>query len=186
MILSGNGYELSITGKNLTVAVTAEFERKDLSGQTSSASFAVDSTKKSVSVSLQIPFDEKELLEQIHVLAAALDEKGDPIIFSIVDDQCALAKIRQVIFAGSLRSQKAPGLLCWDVSFDLKEQNPALAKREERIQEKAAAAASTTTDGAQAVGSVDHAKVVEAAKLQGGTVSNSSGNSVTQAVSKAI
>lgn len=166
MILSGGGQNLSITGKNLKVSVSAEFQRKDISGQTSSSSFATAGNKKTVSVSLQIPTDAAGELSKLFKLAEAIDAKGDPIIYSIVDDQCDVAGIRQVIFAGSLRSQENDSLRCYDVSFELMEQKPAAAKKEERAQAKAAAAAPAAKDGEVKVGSADPDKVAEAAKLK--------------------
>lgn len=164
MILSGGGITLTITGKNLKTSVSAEFDRKDLSGQTSSASFSSGGNKaKKINVSLLIEKENGADLTRLDQAAAALDDKLDPVVYTISDDQCEVRNIRQVFFVGSLTSKESDGLQCYDVSFELQEYKSPASKKEERAQAKAVPE-TKPADGEVKVGSVDHAKVIEAAK----------------------
>lgn len=165
MILSGGGKTLTITGKNLQTNISAEFERKDMSGQTSSSSFSSGGNKpKKISASLQIPKDNSEELTRLDEAAAALDDKNDPVIYTISDDQCEARKIRQVIFIGSLTSKENENLQCYDVSFELQEYKSPSERKEERALAKAVPE-TKPADGEVQIGSVDHAKIIEAATL---------------------
>ena len=165
MILSGGDKTLTITGKNLQSNVSAEFERKDMSGQTSSSSFSSGGNKpKKVNVSLQIAKDNAEELTRLDEAAAALDDKNDPVIYTISDDQCEARKIRQVIFIGSLTSKDNESLQCYDVSFELQEYKSPSERKEERALAKAVPEPKPA-DGEIKVGSVDHTKIIEAAAL---------------------
>lgn len=167
MILAANGNETNIEtlGKNFKRSITAEFDRKDLSGQTSSSATSNAGNKpKKISVSLQIPTDESEKLTELLGLAEALDEKENPLVYTIADPLARAMKIRQVIFAGSVTAKEDGTLRVYNVSFSLQESNSVAEKREERAQAKAIPE-TPEADGEITVGSVDHAKIVEAAKV---------------------
>ncbi len=167
MILSANGSETKIEslGKNVNISVSAEFDRKDLSGQTSSSAVSSAGNKpKKVSVSLQIDINKDNNLTILMDMAEALDEKSNPVVYTVVDRQCQAMRMRQAIFAGSVQSKKDETLQVYNVNFSLQESNTVAEKREEREKAKAVPA-TPSTDGEITVGSVDHAKIVEAAKL---------------------
>ncbi|MDD5598558.1 MAG: hypothetical protein PHV82_11490 [Victivallaceae bacterium] len=168
MILSANGSETKIEtlGKNFRRSLSAEFDRKDLSGQTSSSAFSSAGNKpKKISASLQIPTSWPEKLTELWNLADALDEKENPVVYTVADELCKASKIRQVIFAGSLDVKEDDTLLVYNVNFALQEFNSAAEKREEREKEKAVPE-TPAADGEIIVGSVDHAKIEAAAKVQ--------------------
>ncbi len=166
MILSANGSETKIEslGKNVNISASAEFDRKDLSGQTSSSAVSSAGNKpKKVSVSLQIDINKDNNLTKLMDMAEALDEKSNPIVYTVVDRQCQAMRMRQVIFAGSIQSKKDDTLQVYNVNFSLQESNTVAEKREEREKAKAVPVV-PVNDGEISVGSVDHAKIVEAAK----------------------
>ena len=167
MILSANGVEVKIEslGKDLKVSATAEFDRKSLAGQTSSSAVAPAGNKpKKVSCGIKIPFDDGDNLTKLLELAEALDLKANPVVYTVADRLCQAMKMRQVIFVGSVKAQEDDTLLAYNVSFTLQESNSAAEKKEER--EKASAVPSTPkTDGEVSVGTVDHEKIVKAAKI---------------------
>jgi hypothetical protein len=164
MILSGGGKEMTLesVGKNINVTTDANFERKDLSGQSSgSATAAAGNKPKNVGVGMVIPFSGKSNLTKLLEMAEAMDDKGEPVVYTVADRLCNAAMIRQVIFIGKISYQKASGLLAWDVSFSLREYKSVGEKREERQRDKVAATAAKT-DGVTSVSSTDPAKVNDA------------------------
>ncbi len=167
MILSANGSEVKIEtlGKNVNISMSAEFDRKSLSGQTSSSAVAPEGNKpKKVSVAMVIDVGKEKNITKLLEMAEALDAKSNPIIYTIADPQCQAANIRQVIFNGSIQSKKDGSLEVYNVSFSLQESNSVAEKREEREKEKAVPVI-PPVDGEITVGSVDHAKIVQASKL---------------------
>lgn len=167
MILSANGIEVKIEtlGKNINISASAEFDRKSLSGQTSSSAVAAKGNKpKKVSVSMVIDTRKAENLTKLLEMAEALDEKNNPIIYTVADPQCQAMNIRQVIFNSGVNSKKDGTLEVYNVNFSLLESNSVAEKKEEREKAKAVPA-TPAADGEVTVGSVDHKKIVEAAKL---------------------
>ncbi|MDD5697660.1 MAG: hypothetical protein PHH77_03500 [Victivallaceae bacterium] len=166
MIISGNGSEITLesVGKNIKVRGTADFDRKDLSGQSSSTAFAAAGNKpKKVSVSLLIPMDKPEGLTTLLEMAEATDDKLMPAVYTIVDRLCAAAKIRQVVFANSVQFNESDSLRAFEVSFTLQEYKSVPEKKEDR--EKAKAAKETSqTDGEEKIASTDPGKINEAVK----------------------
>jgi len=166
MILSGNGREVTVPGKNLRISVTLDLERKDLSGQTSQCSFAGAGVKpQKVSVSLQLPVTDADKLTALAEAAKAVDKNNNPLVYAVGDNLCAAMNIREVIFNGPLRATESDGLQAYDVSFELNEYNSPAGKREQRTE---ASTAATAKDGTVPVGSTDPAKVAAAAKATSG------------------
>ncbi|MCK4982796.1 MAG: hypothetical protein KAS17_07715 [Victivallaceae bacterium] len=167
MILSANGIEVKIEtlGKNINISASAEFDRKSLSGQTSSSAVSAKGNKpKKVSVSMVIDTRKAENLTKLMEIAEALDEKNNPIIYTVADPLCQAMNIRQVIFNNSVNSKKDGTLEVYNVNFSLQESNSVAEKKEEREKEKAVLEI-PQIDGEVRVGSVDHAKIVKAAEL---------------------
>lgn len=122
MLLSAEGRELIVPGKNLAVSSTQTLERKDLSGSSGNSSFASGGNKpQSLSVSTQVPTADKAQLSILHEYAIALHPTGDPVVYDIVDDVAEVLKIRKVIFCGDMTIAKNDSLQCFDVSFELQE-----------------------------------------------------------------
>ena len=167
MILSANGNEVKIEtlGKDVTISVSAELDRKSLSGQTSSSAVSSAGNKpKKISVGLKIDVQKAGNLTKLLELAEALDSKNNPVIYTVADPQCQAMKVRQVIFMGTIGSKKDQSLEVYNVSFSLQESNSVAEKKEEREKAKAVPA-TPPAEGEVKVGSVDHKKIAEAAKL---------------------
>ena len=157
MILSGSGTEVTLEsiGKNVKISVTASFERKELSGQSSSTAFASAGNKpKKISISLQIPTEKPEGLTKLLDMAEANDDKGSPVVYAVSDPLCAAAKIRQVIFAEDIQARVNDSVRCYDVSLSLQEHQSIAEKREEREQKKVSLE-TKDADGAEKVNSSD-------------------------------
>lgn len=165
MIISGNGQEIIVEaiGKNVRIEASAEFDRKDLSGQTSSSDVSAAGNKpKRINVSLQIKTEQSENLTKVLDMAEALDPDGNPVVYTVSSPLASAMRIRQAIFDGGVRIREDDTLLCYNVSFELKEMRSVPEKKEERERAKASDGAAAT-DGEIQVGSADHKKVVEAA-----------------------
>ncbi len=164
MILSGSGTELTLEsiGKNVKISITASFERKDLSGQSSSSAFSSAGNKpKKVSVALQIPMDKSDGLTKLLDMAGADDSNGSPQVYAVSDPLCSAAKIRQVIFVDDIQARESEGLRCYDVSLTLQEHQSVAEKREERDNEKTEVQAANA-DGTEKVTSSDPEKINQA------------------------
>ncbi|WP_176013036.1 hypothetical protein [Victivallis sp. Marseille-Q1083] len=135
MLLSANGRELTVPGKNIKINSSLPLERKDLSGQGSgSATAAAGNKPQELSVSLVLPIADKTGLSELLDFATAIDDAGDPVVYDIVDELAGLLKIHQVIFSGSLDVQEHDGLRAFSVSFKLQEVRSV----SERLEENAA------------------------------------------------
>ena len=133
MKLATNKINYTVPGKNIKVAVSKNFDRKELSAQSSSTSTASSGDKPAkVKVSLQIPLTERKKYRQLVEIAQAKNSKGDPIIYEIVDNICFDHNILQVIFVGKLSCKEDNSLRCYNVSFCLQEFNSVAEKREQR------------------------------------------------------
>lgn len=135
MILSSNGIDFEIPGKNLTVSSNQNFSRSDLSGNTSGTEFVANGNKaKEISVSLVMPKKDKAKLRQLVKVAEALTAEGAPTIYTVADELCITLNIREVFFDGEMPIRESANLRAWDVSFSLKEYRSPAEKREARAQ----------------------------------------------------
>ncbi len=165
MIISGNGLELTVEsiGKNVKVEASAEFDRKDLSGQNSSSEVSAAGNKpKRIRVSMMVEKKKADNITTLLKMAEAFDSDGNPIIYTISSKISRVMQIRQAIFDGDVRVRESEGLLSFDVHFELKEMSSPAEKKEERERSKASEKVETA-DGEVQVGSANHEKVVEAA-----------------------
>lgn len=137
MILSADGKDLTVPGKNLKVSVSLQLVRKDLSGMTSGTATVTGGNKPQVvSVSTTIPTSGKTDLYNLKTAAEALDKAGDPVTYTIVDATSEAMGIRQVKFCDTMSVKENDGLRAWDVSFTLQEVRSAAEKKEERSKDK--------------------------------------------------
>lgn len=137
MLLTGNGQQLTVPGKNIKVALSQEFDRKELSGDGSGSDFATGGNKpKTISVSLVLPDDNENELRNLFAFAEALDQSGSPVEYIISDRLCQALNIRKVIFSDSIRVEDSDSLRAWNVSFTLRDAANTAAKREERAEEQ--------------------------------------------------
>lgn len=135
MILSANGKEIEIRGKNIKVSVKLTFEREDLSGGGSSSDVAPSGIKpKTVSVGLVIPKEKPEWLQTILKVSTAIDKELSPLVYTVADEMCEIAGIREVIFVGDVSFEEADNLRAWSVSFALREKTTPAEAEEERTQ----------------------------------------------------
>lgn len=133
MILSANGRDFSVPGKNLKVTVTGNLARKSLSGQTASTDTASEGNKaKQVSCALLIEKKNPNDLKQLKEIAEAVNAAGDPEVYTIGDELCNAMQIRQVIFSDTFEAAESDVLRSWDIKFNLKESKSVAEKKEER------------------------------------------------------
>jgi hypothetical protein len=166
MILSGKGWELKFDSfaKNITVSITASFERKDLGGQSSSTAVSSAGNKpKKISVGMLVPVEKARFLAKLLQMAEAVGSDKNPVAYTIADSLCSAVQIRQVIFCGDVRTKKSDSLQCYDVSFSLQEFKSVAEKKEERENEKTTREA-PKTNGTEKISSVNPSKVNEAIK----------------------
>lgn len=135
MILSANGRDFEIPGKNLTVSLAQNFERKDLSGDTSGTDMVPGGNKaKEISVALILPKSNKNDLRKLLQVAEAVKTTGDFEVYIVSDELCIASNIREVFFSGQLTVRQSSNLRAWDVSFSLQEYRSPAEKREARAQ----------------------------------------------------
>jgi hypothetical protein len=139
MLLSSVGGELTVPGKNIKVSSSLSLERKDLSGQGSGSSFAAAGDKpQELSVSLVLPFEDKDKLTSLVDAALARDDAGEPLVYDIVDNLAGALRIRQVIFSGTLETAEHDTLQAFSVSFKLQEVKSVAEKLEKNADPKLA------------------------------------------------
>ncbi|AMO56548.1 hypothetical protein GZ77_03940 [Endozoicomonas montiporae] len=136
MILLNNN---NLSGFNLTVRANFRIETKELSGQTSSSTRSEEGIKPcTLSVSLQIPFDNSADLTRLRELATALDSAGNLQVYDIVNETAAAMKVRQVTFMDNFTVSQADNLKAWQVNFTLAEYLSIPEKTEQRQPQKTA------------------------------------------------
>lgn len=134
MILSANGKDFEIPGKNLNVSLTQNFARSDVSGNTSGTDFVSAGNKaKEIAVSLVIQKTKADDLKRLIRTAEAIDDtSGEPLVYIISDELCLASNIRAVFFDGQMTIRGSSNLRAWDISFSLKEHKSPAEKREAR------------------------------------------------------
>lgn len=164
MILSGNGREFTVPGKNLKLKIVQPFDRKELSGDGSGTDFATAGNKpKTISAGLVIQDDKEEDLRNLFAVAEATTTTGDPVVYTVSDRFCQALNIRQVIFVDSINADEADGLRAWNVSFTLRDASSIAAQREERAEGKLNED-NAPVDGETNITTKDPRKVAEAAR----------------------
>ena len=141
-----------IPGHNLSVRANFRIETKELSGQTSSSTRSEEGIKPcTLSVSLQIPFDNNADLTRLRELATALDSAGNLKVYDIVNETAAAMKVRQVTFMDNFTVSQADNLKAWQVNFTLAEELSIAEKTEQRQPLKTAISQIT---GGETVGEI--------------------------------
>jgi len=117
----------AIHGHDLNVSSVLIMPKADLSGQSSATDQADLGIKpKKVTVSLSIPFLEKQWLREIVQLSEQRDSKGSAQPYVIVDLLCDALNIRQVTFSDSVNIFERDQVRAWEVTFTLSEyKSPA-------------------------------------------------------------
>lgn len=111
-----------VPGKNLKVRGSLELRTEDIAGETSGTDSVEKGTKpKVLSVSLIVPFIEKNGLTDLIKKAEAKNKKGQRKIYTITDNTANTAGIRQVQFHENLTWQEDSTMQLWSVSFALRE-----------------------------------------------------------------
>lgn len=137
MKLSANDREFLVPGKNIKVAISQDFERKELSGNGSGSKLVNAGNKpKEISVGTLIPESDKAQLRELFSIAEATTRSGQPVAYTVADSLCQLLSIRVVMFIGSIKITEASGLRAWEVSFTLRDVASTADKREERLRQQ--------------------------------------------------
>lgn len=131
MTLLLDGYK--VQGKALRVSANLRIESEDLSGQTSHTGRAHKGFKpKSLSVSLIMPYRDRQHLTELIGLAEATTPDGQLKTYRLVNDSAEAFGIRQVQFSDNLSIREDDNLHAWQVQFGLIEQHSVPEKIEAR------------------------------------------------------
>lgn len=169
MILSANGRDYTIPGKNLKVTVSSNLARKDLSGQTASTDTANEGNKaKKISCALLVEMKYPEQLETLQSVSEAVTSSGDPEVYTLSHLLCNTMKIRQVIFSDTFEAVECEDLRAWNVKFNLKEYNSVPEKKEKR--EVAAQIKGTDSSGKEIKPSSNDSVLTQVIKTSGETI----------------
>lgn len=122
-----------IRGKNLKVTANLRIEEDDLSGQSSNSAAAHKGFKpKTLTVSMQVRFQESADLRSTLRLAEATDAGGKAKVYRIVNDTAQAFGIRQVRFSDNFSAREDDSLRAWMVSFTLIEHLSVAERVESR------------------------------------------------------
>ncbi len=115
--------DTTITGYGLKVSCELALPEDDLSGQSSSTATAEKGFKpKRLKVSLNIKYEDADVLSTILLLSSATDEDTKKRTVYNIDNQTASAfGVRQVRFSDRVSAQEMDGSHAWSVSFTLLE-----------------------------------------------------------------
>lgn len=112
-----------INGKSLKVTANLRIESGDLSGQTSNTDSAHKGFKpKSLTVSLLIPYRDRQHLVEVMRLAEATASGGQLKTYRVVNDTAEAFGVRQVTFSDTLTAREDDSLAAWRVQFTLTER----------------------------------------------------------------
>ncbi|BBL73959.1 hypothetical protein [Methylomagnum ishizawai] len=144
-----------IQGHGLRVSAALPLASEDMSGNSSATPKAETGDKgKSLSVSLQIRYQDAAWLSDLIALAEGKDGNQERRMFAIQNRTAQAMGIKQVKFDGNLDVKEADRLRAWEVSFTLAEYRSTPEKVEERNPKAAArSTAAQTATGTAAGGS---------------------------------
>ncbi|PWB34675.1 DNA-binding protein [Pseudomonas sp. SDI] len=112
-----------VQGKRMKVTANLRIEADDMSGQTSGTQKAHKGFKpKTLTVSLTIPYVDKDNLRSLMRLAEATAGGGQLKTYRVVNDTAAAFGIRQVQFAEGVSAREDDVLAQWIVQFTLSEK----------------------------------------------------------------
>lgn len=138
--------DFNVPGYGLVVIGDLEIRTEDLSGETSGSDLVTKGTKpKTLTVSLNIRFDDGQGLKDLVRVAEARESGGDLMVYTIVNRTANAAGIRQVQFTEHVRWAEQENTRAWSVSFTLREYLSVPERVEQR--EEAAQTVSQTSTG---------------------------------------
>ncbi len=119
-----------------TVSMVSTLAGEGAGGQTSSTTTIESGIKpKVLNCSGSIAKKNPERLTALTALSEALDDKGDRVIYDIVDETASATNIRQVVFFDVITASSDEAIKKWKVSFSLIEKNSvAEAKQNQKIE----------------------------------------------------
>ncbi|SJN58735.1 DNA-binding protein [Vibrio ruber] len=119
--------------KNLTVSFERELKSKDMSAQSSGTEQAEQGDKAAtLNVSGLIAFHDIHKLEALQTMSSAKDDKGNRMVYTIVEEMANAFKIKKVRFSGRFSAAQQDNVMAWQVSFQLKESNSVAEQKEAR------------------------------------------------------
>lgn len=124
----------SIPGQDIKVTIKLPFGDSDLSGQSSSTTSAETGTKaKELSASLIVPFEKKEWLTTIDILAEAQDKTtGARTVYRVGHDAANAIKFYEAKFSGELTIRELEDTQGWQVGFMMKEHLSVPERKSQR------------------------------------------------------
>lgn len=124
----------SVPGQDIKVTIKLPFGDSDLSGQSSSTTSAETGTKaKELSVSLIVPFEKKEWLTVIDILAEAQDKTtGARTVYRVGHDAANAIKFYEAKFSGELTIRELEDTQGWQVGFMMKEHLSVPERKSQR------------------------------------------------------
>ncbi|SMF94442.1 hypothetical protein SAMN02949497_1757 [Methylomagnum ishizawai] len=135
-----------IQGHGLRVSAALPLASEDMSGNSSATPKAETGDKgKSLSVSLQIRYQDATWLSDLIALAEGKDGNQERRMFAVQNRTAQAMGIKQVKFDGNLDVKEADRLRAWEVSFTLAEYRSTPEKVEERNPKAAARKVSSQT-----------------------------------------
>ncbi|RBO85900.1 DNA-binding protein [Marinomonas aquiplantarum] len=147
--------DTTITGYGLKVACELALPEDDLSGQSSSTATAEKGFKpKRLKVSLNIKYEDADVLSTILLLSSATDsDTGKRTVYNIDNQTASAFGVRQVRFTDRVAAQEMEGSHAWSVNFTLLEHLSTSEKIESQRLEQSdsnlAAADQATADDSQ-------------------------------------
>lgn len=142
-----------IKGSELKISATLSLAGEDLSGSSSVSAQAETGDKpQTLTVNMEIKYDNAKDLTDLVNLAKAKTDKGERVTYDVINDTAAAMSIRQVRFQGDLTVREDATYELWKVSFKLVEQRSVSEVTESRQE------ASKVTDQAATGTTVDDAK----------------------------
>lgn len=112
-----------IKGSELKISATLSLAGEDLSGSSSMSAQAETGDKpQTLSVNIEIKYDNANDLKELCNLAKAKSEKGERITYDIINETASAMSIRQVRFQGDITVREDASYELWKVSFRLVEQ----------------------------------------------------------------
>lgn len=113
---------LAVQGKNLKVTGGFKIDSDNLGGQTSSTASNLKGFKPTqLTVSLQIPYKNKEQLQSLINIARTVTTGGKRKVYRIVNETAAAFGMKQVQFTDNFSARQDDVLKQWQIQFNLTE-----------------------------------------------------------------
>ena len=122
-----------IKGSEVKIAATLSLAGEDLSGSSSMSAQAETGDKpQSLSVNMEIKFDNAKDLTDLLNLAKSKTERAERVTYNILNNTAEAMAIRQVRFQGDVTVREDATYNLWKVSFKLVEQRSVSEVAESR------------------------------------------------------